>query len=61
MGRQQESESIEAALDVMVQGSLMNRFDIGLCHCLLRVGILVFVLLYPPIARKYFETIAFYG
>ena len=34
MGRQQQSESIEVALD-MEQGGLMNRFDIiGRCHYL---------------------------
>ena len=33
MGRRQQSESIEAALD-MEQGGLMNRFDIGRYHCL---------------------------
>ena len=32
-GRRQQSESIEAALD-MEQGGLMNPFDIGRCHCL---------------------------
>ena len=31
--RRQQSESIEAALD-MKQGGLMNRFDIGRCQCL---------------------------
>ena len=29
----QHSESIEVALD-MESGGLMNRFDIGRCHCL---------------------------
>ena len=33
VGRQQQSESIEVALD-MEEGGLMNRFDIGRCHCL---------------------------
>ena len=33
VGRRQQSESIGAALD-MKQGGLMNRFDIGRCHCL---------------------------
>ena len=33
VGRRQQSESIETALD-MEQGGLMNRFDIGWCHCL---------------------------
>ena len=33
VGRRQHSESIEVALD-MEQGGLMNRFDIGRCHCL---------------------------
>ena len=33
VGRRQQSESIEAALD-MQQGGLMIRFDIGRCHCL---------------------------
>ena len=33
MGRRQQPESIEAALD-MEQGGLMNRFDIGRYHCL---------------------------
>ena len=32
VGRRQQSESIEAALD-MEQGGLINRFDIGLCYC----------------------------
>ena len=32
MGRQQ-SESIQVTYD-MEQGGLMNRFDIGRCHCL---------------------------
>ena len=32
VGRRQQSESIEAALD-MEQGGLMNRFDIGLFYC----------------------------
>ena len=31
--RQQQSESIEATLD-MELGGLINRFDIGRCHCL---------------------------
>ena len=31
--RRQHSESIEVALD-MEKGGLMNRFDIGRCHCL---------------------------
>ena len=33
VGRRQQSESIEAALD-MEYGGLINRFDIGRCHCL---------------------------
>ena len=33
VGRRQHSESIEVALD-MEEGGLMNRFDIGRCHCL---------------------------
>ena len=33
VGRRQHSESIEVALD-MEYGGLMNRFDIGRCHCL---------------------------
>ena len=33
VGRRQQSESIEAALD-MEEGGLMNRFDIGRCHYL---------------------------
>ena len=33
VGRRQQSESIEVALD-MEQGDLVNRFDIGGCHCL---------------------------
>ena len=33
VSRRQQSESIEVALD-MEQGGLMNRFDIGRCHCL---------------------------
>ena len=33
MGRRQQSESIEVALD-MEEGGLMNRFDIGRCYCL---------------------------
>ena len=33
VGRRQQSESIEAALD-MEQGGLMNRFVIGRGHCL---------------------------
>ena len=31
VGRRQQSESIEVALD-MEQGGLINRFDIGRCH-----------------------------
>ena len=34
VGRRQQSESIEVALDNMELGGLMNRFDIGRCHCL---------------------------
>ena len=35
VGRRQQSESIGAALDMKYQyGGLMNRFDIGQCHCL---------------------------
>ena len=33
VGRRQQSESIEIALDIE-QRSLMNRFEIGRCHCL---------------------------
>ena len=33
VGRRQQSESIEVALD-MEQGGSMNRFDIGRCHYL---------------------------
>ena len=33
VGRRQHSESNEVALD-MEEGGLMNRFDIGRCHCL---------------------------
>ena len=33
MGRRQQSESIEAALD-MEQGGLVNHVDIGRYHCL---------------------------
>ena len=33
VGWRQQSELIEAALD-MERGGLMNRFDIGRCHCL---------------------------
>ena len=33
VGRRQHSESIEIVLD-MESGGLMNRFDIGRCHCL---------------------------
>ena len=33
VGMRQQSESIEAALD-MESGDLMNRFDIGQCGCL---------------------------
>ena len=34
VGRRQQSESIEVALDDMEYGGLMNRFDIGRYHCL---------------------------
>ena len=47
MGRRQQSESIEVALDMtlavgksikvaldMEKGGLVNHFDIGRCHCL---------------------------
>ena len=33
VGRRQQSESIGVALE-MESGGLMNRFDIGRCHCL---------------------------
>ena len=33
VGRRQQSESIEVALNMELRG-LMNRFDIGRCHCL---------------------------
>ena len=33
VGRRQQSESIEVALDIDEEG-LMTRFDIGRCHCL---------------------------
>ena len=32
VGRRQPSESIEVGID-MEYGGLMNRFDIGRCHC----------------------------
>ena len=36
VGRRQQSESIEVALDNMeLGGGLINRFDIGRCHPLL--------------------------
>ena len=34
VGRRQQSESIEAALDIWSEEVLMNRVDIGRCHCL---------------------------
>ena len=32
VGRRQQSESIEATLDIWSKGGLMNRFVIGQCH-----------------------------
>ena len=32
VGRQQQFDSIEVALDIMEEGDLMNRFDIGRYH-----------------------------
>ena len=34
VGRRHQSESIEVALDNIEEGGLMNRFDIGRCHCM---------------------------
>ena len=34
VGRRQQPESIEAALDIWSKGGLMDSFDIGRCHCL---------------------------
>ena len=34
VGRRQQSESIEAALDIWSKEVLMNRFDVGRRHCL---------------------------
>ena len=34
VGRRQQSESIEVALDMKYGGLMKNRFDIGRCYCL---------------------------